>query len=106
MVGFICLRVHEGGANVWPSTKPICHDRGDRLFRGLLLDVPTFLMETGKKAFEDRSTEDQVTDTKIASGILAGLTDKDKSLLLDVQRRRLGATRDADRNVGMIQDCP
>ena len=44
----------------------------------------TILMETGKKAFEDRSTEDQVTDTKIASSILAGLTDKDESLLLDV----------------------
>ncbi len=44
----------------------------------------TVLTETAKKAFEDRTTEDQVTDTKIAGGILAGLADKDKNLLLDV----------------------
>ena len=45
---------------------------------------PTLLMETGKKAFEDRSTEDQVIDTKIGAGILSRLSDKDKGLLLDV----------------------
>jgi hyperosmotically inducible protein len=42
------------------------------------------LTETAKKALEDRNTEDQVTDTKIGTGILSGLADKDKSLLLDV----------------------
>jgi len=40
--------------------------------------------ETAKKAFEDRSTDDQVTDTKIGAGILSRLADKDKNLLLDV----------------------
>jgi len=44
----------------------------------------TVLMETGKKAFEDRSTSDQVTDTKLATSITTDLTMKDKSLLLDV----------------------
>ncbi len=44
----------------------------------------TVMIETGKKAFEDRTTDDQVTDTKIATGILSGLSDKDKGLLLDV----------------------
>jgi osmotically-inducible protein OsmY len=44
----------------------------------------TVLIETGKKAFEDRSTGDQVTDTKLASSIAADLAMKDKSLLLDV----------------------
>ena len=42
------------------------------------------LVETGKKALEDRTTEDQVTDTKIGTGILSRLSDKDKGLLLDV----------------------
>ena len=45
---------------------------------------PNLLLETGKKAFEDRSTEDQVIDTKIGAGILSRLSDKDKGLLLDV----------------------
>ena len=44
----------------------------------------TVIMETGKKAFEDRNTEDQITDTKIATGVLSRLSDRDKSLLLDV----------------------
>lgn len=42
------------------------------------------IMEMGKKAFEDRNTEDQITDTKIAAGILSRLSDRDTSLLLDV----------------------
>ena len=42
------------------------------------------MVETAKKTMEDRSTEDQVTDTKIATGLLSGLADKDKNLLLDV----------------------
>ena len=42
------------------------------------------MVETGKKALEDRTTEDQVTDTKIDAGILSSLSDKDKGLLLDV----------------------
>lgn len=44
----------------------------------------TVLTEAAKKTMEDRVTEDQITDTKIGSGILAGLADKDKNLLLDV----------------------
>ena len=44
----------------------------------------TILMETGKKAFENRTTDDQVMDTKIGAGILSRLSDKDKGLLLDV----------------------
>lgn len=44
----------------------------------------TVVMEAGKKAWEDRSTEDQVKDTKIATGILDRLSEKDKGLLLDL----------------------
>jgi osmotically-inducible protein OsmY len=44
----------------------------------------SLVTETAMKAFEDRSTEDQVTDAKIATGILQRLSDKDKGLLLDV----------------------
>ncbi len=42
------------------------------------------MVETGKKVLEDRTTDDQVTDTKIDAEILSGLSDKDKGLLLDV----------------------
>lgn len=45
---------------------------------------PQVLTETAKKAMEDRNTGDQVTDTKIGTGILTSLAEKDKSLLLDV----------------------
>jgi hyperosmotically inducible protein len=41
-------------------------------------------IEAAKKAWEDRSNEDQVTDAKIYGGILSRLSDKDKKLLLDV----------------------
>ena len=37
-----------------------------------------------QKAWESRSTEDQVTDSKIHTGILDKLKNKDKGLLLDV----------------------
>lgn len=50
----------------------------------VLSGCTTILTETAKKALEDRSTEDQVTDTKIATGILSRLAGKDKGLLLDV----------------------
>jgi len=42
------------------------------------------LTEAAKKTMEDRVTDDQVTDTKIVTGLLSGLADKDKNLLLDV----------------------
>ena len=42
------------------------------------------MTETAKKAMEDRTTEDQVTDTKISTGMLSSLSGKDKGLLLDV----------------------
>ncbi|MGB0909065.1 MAG: BON domain-containing protein [Nitrospirales bacterium] len=45
---------------------------------------PTIIMEAGKKAFETRTTDDQVLDTKIGAGVLSRLSDKDKGLLLDV----------------------
>ena len=44
----------------------------------------TVLTAAAQKAWEDRSTGDQVTDTKITTGILERLADKDKNLLLDV----------------------
>jgi osmotically-inducible protein OsmY len=37
-----------------------------------------------QKAWENRSTEDQVTDTKIHTGILDRVKNKDKGLLLDI----------------------
>jgi len=54
---------------------------------GLLVGVTgclTVIKETAMKAMEDRTTDDQVTDTKIATGILARLSAKDSGLLLDV----------------------
>ncbi len=50
----------------------------------ILNGCTTLVTETAMKAFEDRTTEDQVTDAKIATGILERLSDKDKGLLLDV----------------------
>jgi osmotically-inducible protein OsmY len=44
----------------------------------------TLITSTAQKAWEIRSTEDQVTDSKIHTGILDKLKNKDKSLLLDV----------------------
>jgi len=57
-----------------------------------------------QKAWENRSTEDQVTDAKIHSGILDRVKNKDKNLLLDIsvdvweQRVMLTGTLD-DSNV-------
>lgn len=68
---------------------------------------PQLAMESAKKAMEDRVTDDQVTDTKIGSGILSSFFDKDKGLLLDVnvdvweQRVMLTGTLD---NSQMRQD--
>lgn len=44
----------------------------------------TIVTEVAQKAWEDRSTDDQVIDTKIGAGILNRLADRDKGLLLDV----------------------
>jgi osmotically-inducible protein OsmY len=44
----------------------------------------TLVTEAAKKALEDRTTEDQVLDAKIASSIINQLSAKDKGLLLDV----------------------
>ena len=58
---------------------------GSVIFLWLCLPgCPNLLLETGKKAMEDRTTEDQVTDAKISAGILSRLADRDKGLLLDV----------------------
>ena len=42
------------------------------------------MTSAAQKAWESRSTEDQVTDSKIHTGILDKLKNKDKGLLLDV----------------------
>ncbi len=42
------------------------------------------VMETAKKAREDRTTNHQWMDTQIAASILSSLSEKDNSLLLDV----------------------
>jgi len=44
----------------------------------------TVVTEVAQAAFEDRITEDQVTDNKIKAGILKRFSDTDKSLLLDL----------------------
>ena len=44
----------------------------------------TVVTSAAQKAWESRSTEDQVTDSKIHTGILDKLKNKDKGLLLDV----------------------
>ena len=49
-----------------------------------LTGCPNLLLETGKKALEDRTTEDQVTDTKITTSLLSRLADRNKGLLLDI----------------------
>ena len=70
----------------------------------------TVMMETGKKAFEDRTTENQVTDTKIGTGVLSRLADRDKGLLLDVnvdiweQRALLTGTLDDPQEKQAVAD--
>ena len=54
------------------------------VFLLLLGGCTQVLTEVAQKAYEDRSTEDQVTDTKISAAFLDKLTNKDKGLLLDV----------------------
>lgn len=44
----------------------------------------TVVSEGAKKAFEDRSLDDQNTDIRMASGYFAALVEKDKNLALDV----------------------
>ncbi len=44
----------------------------------------TIVTAAAQKAWEDRTTGDQVTDTKIAAGILKRLSDRDKGLIIDV----------------------
>ena len=46
--------------------------------------VGTVIGAAGTKAWEDRSTEDQITDGKIHSGILSRLQAKDNALVVDV----------------------
>ena len=70
----------------------------------------TVLVGTAKMAWEDRSTDDQVTDTKIGVSLLSGLADKDKSLLFDVNtdvwEKRLmltGTVSDARTRQSLVQ---
>ena len=44
----------------------------------------TVMTEAAQKAWEDRTTDDQVIDTKIAAGILERLANRDKGLVIDV----------------------
>ncbi|MEK7222002.1 MAG: BON domain-containing protein [Nitrospirota bacterium] len=67
------------------------HQRAEFGIAGLVLCLAlgtagctTVIVEAAKKTMEDRLTEDQVTDTKIGTGLLSSLADKDKNLLLDV----------------------
>lgn len=46
--------------------------------------TPTLMTDAAQAPFEDRITEDQVTDLKIASYLLKRLIDLDKNLALDV----------------------
>jgi len=46
--------------------------------------TPTVISDTAQAAFEDRVTEDQVTDLKIASGLYNRLAKKDRNLVLDI----------------------
>lgn len=50
----------------------------------LLGGCAQIISKAAVKAYEDRTTEDQVTDSKISVDFLSKLTDKDKGLLLDV----------------------
>ncbi|MBL4665235.1 MAG: BON domain-containing protein [Nitrospinaceae bacterium] len=57
------------------------------LLTGLLIFMSgcaSIVTSAAQKAWENRSTEDQVTDAKIHSGILDRVKNKDKGLLLDV----------------------
>lgn len=55
------------------------------LFMAITLSgCATMVTSAAQKAWEIRSTEDQVTDSKIHTGILDNLKSKDKGLLLDV----------------------
>jgi len=46
--------------------------------------TPTIMTEAAQSAFEDRISEDQITDLKIASHLLKQLLDTDNNLALDV----------------------
>lgn len=69
--------------------------------------TPTVISETAQAAFEDRITEDQVTDLKIASGLYNRLAKKDRNLVLDigidVWEQRLLLTGAIDRQ-GVIDE--
>lgn len=50
-----------------------------------MVGCTTIISQTVQKALEDRTTEDQATDTKLLTSFLGALSDKDKGLLLDVK---------------------
>ncbi len=50
----------------------------------LISGCASVVTSAAQKAWENRSTEDQVTDAKIHTGILDRIKNKDKGLLLDV----------------------
>ncbi|MBT6346497.1 MAG: BON domain-containing protein [Nitrospina sp.] len=54
------------------------------LMATLFSGCASVVTSAAQKAWENRSTEDQVTDSKIHTGILDRLKNKDKGLLLDV----------------------
>jgi len=70
--------------------------------------TPTILPDVAQAAFEDRITEDQITDTKISSGLLSRLVNKDKNLALDIgidvweQRLLLTGTVDSQDTLDQV----
>lgn len=70
--------------------------------------TPTLMTDAAQAAFEDRITEDQVTDLKIASHLLKQLLETDKNLALDVgidvweQRLLLTGTLDSPEALNQV----
>lgn len=70
--------------------------------------TPTLMTDAAQAAFEDRITEDQVTDLKISSFMLKQLIDTDNNLALDVgidvweQRMLLTGTLDSQESLNQV----
>ena len=62
----------------------------------LLGGCVTVVTETAKKALEDRTTQDQLTDTEMASKLLSGLANKPRFSI----RRTCGAARSLSAHLG------
>ena len=84
------------------------HILGLFVLLGLAACTPTVISDAAQAAFEDRITEDQVTDLKIASNLLGRLAQKDKNLALDIgvdvweQRMLLTGTLDDGATIDTV----